>query len=168
MATYNSSSISRGDPARWGVYPKESIGEIQLGNVTLTNGDILPICLIPPNSFISYFTINFPILNPSGTTLTISLVDNAAAPTTYILSSSKGTNFSAATTFSMVDVLSTVMGAQYGATLRAIGSTGTPVVVWSSGIQLRLTVTATASAATGGTVRISYIVGFSPTYDMGV
>lgn len=168
MATYNSSSISRGDPARFGVYAKEAVGVISLGNVTLTANDLLPICPIPFGCYMSDFMLDFPILNPSGTTLAISLLDTLASPTTYINASTKGTNFSAVTTFSQLDVLQPVYCTIYGSTARSIGSTGAPVVVWTSGVVLELKVTATASAATGGTVNINYYVRWSPAYDMGV
>ena len=151
------------------MYLKETIGTIPIANnVTLTANDILPICLIPQNSFLAHFTINFPIVNPSGTTLTISLLDSLASPTTYILNSSKGTNFQALTTFSMVDVLQAVMGTQYATTARSIGASGAPVVVWTAGVQLRLKVTGTASAANSPASNITYICGFAPVYDAGV
>ena len=167
MATYNSTSIVRGDAARSGVYGQKANGLIQLGNVTVTSGDTLPICLIPFGHYISNLLINFPILNPSGTTLALSLVDTLASPTTYINASTKGTNFSALTTLSMVDMLQAVTGTQYGSTARAISASGPAVVVWTTGVMLSLSATATASAATGGTVRINYIVEFTPAYDMG-
>ena len=168
MATYNSSSISRGDPARGpNVTGVTVVGCISVGNVTLTSGDLLPICLIPANSYIKNLAINFPILNPSGTTLAISLLDTLASPTTYISASTKGTNFSAATSFAMSDMIAAVTGTQYASTARSVGSTGSAVVVWAAGVQLQLKVTATASAATGGTVNILYVVEFAPTYDAG-
>lgn len=167
MATYNSSSISRGDPARSGVYGVTAVGEINLGNITLTSGDLLPICKIPFGTFLKSIVLNFPILNPSGTTLAMSLVDTLASPTTYISASTAGTNFSAVTTLTTANIISTVMGTTYGSTVRSIGATGCPVVVWTNGVMLELSVTATASAATGGTVNISYMVEWAPAYDMG-
>ena len=168
MATYNSSSISRGDSARITTQTVSVVGVINLGNVTLTSGDLLPICKVPVNSYMTDLFINFPILNPSGTTLAITLEDTLSSKTTYISGSTKGSNFSALTTFAMVDILQAVTGTQYAGTARSIGASGAPVVVWSTGINLQLRVTATASAATGGTVNINYIVKWAPTYDAGV
>ena len=168
MATYNSSSIARGDPPRSGVYPVAVLGEITLGNITLTNNDLLPICKIPYGCFLKSALINFPIVNTSGSTLTISLLDTLASPTTYISSSSSGSNFSAATTLSTANFSNTTMGTMYGSTARTIGTSGAPVVVWTSGVVLQLKVTATATGATGGTVNISYIIEWAPNYDMGV
>jgi hypothetical protein len=177
MATYNSSSITRGDPGRLGVYGTTSIGEIALAStVTLTNGDILPICQIPNNSFIKSLILNIPIINPSGTTLTMSLEDTLASPTVYITNSASGSNFSAATTLTTANFSNTTMGTMYGATARSIGSTGCPVVVWAAtswnssanpGVGLILKVTATATAAVGSAQYISYIVEFAPNYDAG-
>lgn len=168
MAVYNSSSISRGEPARSGVYPTAVFGTVNIGNVTLTSGDTIPLCKIPFGCFLRSIVINFPILNPSGTTLAMSLVDTLASPTTYISASTAGTNFSALTTLSTVNILNAVFGTTYGATARSIGATGSPVVIWTFGVQLNLSVTATASAATGGTVNITYGLEWAPAYDMGV
>lgn len=168
MAVYNSSSISRGDPARSGVYPVAVVGTVNIGNVTLTSADTIPLCKIPYGCFLKSIVINFPILNPSGTTLAMSLVDTLASPTTYISASTAGTNFSAVTTLSTVNILNAVFGTQYGSTVRAIGASGSAVVVWATGVQLNLSVTATASAATGGTVNITYAIEWAPNYDQGV
>jgi hypothetical protein len=167
MAVYNSSSISRGDPPRSGIYGVSVVGTINLGNVTLTSGDTLPVCKIPFGCFIKSTLFNFPILNPSGTTLAISLLDTLSSPTTYINASTSGSNFSALTTLSTGNFLNAVFGTQYGSTARAVGSSGSAVVVWTSGVQLNLSVTATATAATGGTMNITYMVEFAPAYDMG-
>jgi hypothetical protein len=169
LATYNSSSVTRGDPGRIGVYGATTLGVVALGNVTLTANDLITLCYIPYGSFIKSLFINFPILNPSGTTLAISLLDTLASATTYISASTKGTNFQAVTNFAMVDVLAAVTGTTYGTTARAIGATGAPVVVWTSGVLLELKVTATASAAVGaGGASIPFMVEFAPAYDMGV
>jgi hypothetical protein len=169
LATYNSSSITRLGYARGpGVYPQKDSGVISIGNVTLTANDLLPICYIPFGCYISKFLVNFPILNPSGTTLAMSLLDTLASPTTYISASTAGTNFSALTTLSEANFISATWGTTYGATARSIGATGLAVVVWATGVQLQFKVTATASAATGTTVNIPYQVEFSPAYDMGV
>jgi hypothetical protein len=168
LATYNSSSITRGDPGRLGIYGTTAIGEINLGNVTLTANDVLPLVPIPYGCFLKTFIINLPILNPSGTTLAMSLLDTLASPTTYISASTSGTNFSAATTLSTTLIPSTVMGTMYGATARSIGATGCPVVVWTAGVILQLKVTATATAAVGSSgANISYMIEWGPSYDAG-
>jgi hypothetical protein len=146
-----------------------TLGVVALGNVTLTTADLINLCFIPYGSFIKSCFINFPILNPSGTTLAISLLDNLSSATTYISASTKGTTFQAVTNFAMVDFLAAVTGTQYGSTARTIGAAGAPVVVWVAGTMLQLKVTATASAAIGaGGASIPYMVEFAPTYDMGV
>lgn len=172
MATYNSAAITR-DPAG-GRGPNVSAVTVNTtiglaGTVTLTANDILPICYIPFGCYIKAFVLNFPILNPSGSTLAMSLVDSLASPTTYISASTSGSNFSAVTTLSMVNALAAVMGTMYGNTARSqSGTTGSAVVVWATGVQLRLKVTATATAAVTTAQIISCLIEFAPMYDGGV
>lgn len=177
MATYNSSSMTRGTPGRIGIYGTTTVGNIALGNVTLTANDTLPICQIPYGCFIKSAIINIPIVNPSGTTLAISLQDTLASPTVYINASTLGSNFSAAAQFTTATFTLATFGTQYGSTAQALGASGTQVVVWAAtnwasgyapGVGLILKVTATASAATGGALNIPYLIEFAPNYDAGV
>jgi hypothetical protein len=163
VVIFNSSDIKAGIPARLGVYPTKNVGVITIAsNTTLSSSttDTLPICNIPPNSFMSGLLINLPAL---GTSLTVSLVDNLASATTYVLQSTRG---AAGGTLTMADVLIGVLGQQYAGTAVAIGGApGTKEVVWASGAQLLLSVATSASATSGATaLNIVYMVEWSPVY----
>lgn len=172
MATYNSAAITRDPAGGRGPGTQSATTNTTIGlasGITLTNNDILPICYIPFGCYIKSFVANFPIVNPSGSTLTISVVDSLASPTTYISSSNSGSNFSAATTLTLGNFTAATMGTMYGQTSRSqSGTTGSAVVVWAANVQLRLKVTATATAAVSGAQIISCLVEFAPAYDMGV
>jgi hypothetical protein len=163
MVIFNSSDMKAGLSRGVGVYPVKYNGVITIAsNTTLSSSttDTLPICNIPNNSFLSGLIINMPAL---GASLTMSLVDNLASPTTYVLQSTRG---AAGGILTMSDLLIGVLGQQYGATAVAIGGApGTKEVVWAAGAQLMLSVT-TSSAATSGAsaLNIVYQVEWSPTY----
>jgi hypothetical protein len=163
MVIFNSSDIKAGLSRGVGVYSVKNNGVITIAsNTTLSSSttDTLPICTIPNNSYMSGLLINLPAL---GTSLTLSLVDNLASATTYILQSTRG---AAGGTLTMADVLIGVLGQQYGATAVAIGGApGTKEVVWTAGAQLMLSVATSSSATSGATaLNIVYHVEWSPTY----
>jgi hypothetical protein len=163
VVIFNSSDIKAGLSRGPGVYPIKYNGVITVAsNTTLSSSttDTLPICPIPNNSFISGLIINMPAL---GTSLTLSLVDTLASPTTYVLQSTRG---AAGGVLTMADILIGVLGTQYGATAVAIGGApGTKEVVWAAGTNLVLAVATSSGATSGATaLNIVYQVEFSPTY----
>jgi hypothetical protein len=171
MAIYNSSSITRDGFARGiGVYPVKVSGVISLAsNTTLSSAttDTLPICLIPFGCFISDIKIGFPAIGTQAS-LGLKLVDTLASPTTYISVITQGqsgglVSFGTAAAADLVN-----MGAMYGATSRTVGATGEKVLVWTAGVQLNLAVITTSTASSGGSAtNITYMIEFSPNYDMG-
>lgn len=171
MATYNSSSITRdGFPRGVGVYPIKVIGTINLAsNITLGSGapDVLPICLIPSNSFISDFKIGFPAVD-GGNALGLKLVDTLASPTTYIAAITQAQAGGTITMSQIAAAQTPNIGAMYAATSRTIGATGAKVLVWTSGVQLQLSVITSATNTSGATaLNITYMVEFAPVYDAG-
>lgn len=170
MATYNSTNIARGEPARLGVYPTKVNGVVSIGNVTLNTNDICPLVSIPQGSFLSGFMLIVPNVDTTST-IRWSLVDSLASPNTYLSAQTWGNNATTWTnmiTASNAGFAAGIFGTIYGFTARSIGSSGPPVVVWASGAQLRLKVTTGAGAATGGTVNIQFMVEWSPMSDGGV
>jgi len=170
MATYNSSSINRdGYPRGVGVYPIKVIGTINIAsNTTLGSGvpDTLPICYIPQNSFLSDFKIGFPAL---GTSVGLKLVDTLSSVTTYVAVLTQGAAGGVVTWGNAAVADQAKLGIVYGGTARAIGTTGAQVVVWTSGVQLVLSVITSGSATTGASaINITYMVEWSPGYDFGV
>ncbi len=157
MATFNSSSINRGEPARLGIYPTKVCGVVNFvtANKPATN-DLINLCKVPQNSFLSNIYISIPIL------------DNGGGPAVYISVSTKGTNFSVATNFQFADFVQTTIGTMYGNTARAITTTGPAVVAWTSNINLQLKATTGATNTVGATVQIVYMLEWSPSWDMGV
>jgi hypothetical protein len=172
MAVYNSSSITRDSGARGiGVYPVKVLGTITLAsNTTLSSAttDTLPICKIPFGCFISDIKIGFPAIGTQAS-LGLKLVDTLASPTTYITAITAGqagglVSYGSASAADLVK-----MGTMYGNTARTVGSTGQAVVVWTAGVQLNLAVITTSTASSGATaLNITYMIEFSPNYDMGV
>lgn len=137
-------------------------------NTTLGSGtpDTLPICYIPQNTYLKSFVIGFPAL---GTSVGLKLVDTLAAPTTYIAVLTQGAAGGVITWSAAAVADQAKVGTIYGATARAIGSTGQPVVVWTSGVQLVLSVITSGSATTGASaVNITYMVEWAPMSDGGV
>lgn len=179
MAIYNSSEISRGTPARLGVYPTKVNGVVNVGNVTLTNGDTLPLAYIPFGCFLSNLFIEIPNVDTTST-IRWSLLDNIASPTTYYSAQAWGNNAVSYIAPNIVingttvvaGMAANIFGTQYANTLRAIGASGPAVAVWGlvSGVYpvLQLKVTTTAGATTGGTVNIQFMLEWSPIYDAGV
>lgn len=170
MATYNGSEITRGTPARSGVYPVKVSGIVNIGNVTIANNDTMPLCYIPFGCYLSNLFITIPIIDNGGSpTLNLGLVDTLSSATVYIATSTnKGTHYSVATNFSYSDIAANILGTVYGVTARSIGASGAPVVVWASGTQLILKAGANAANATGGTINIQYMLEWAPASDMGV
>ena len=181
MATYNGSEISRGIPARLGVYPVSVNGNINIASsVTLTNGDLLPLCSIPQWAYLADVKIYIPNVDTTST-IRWSLVDNLSSPTTYFSAQTWGNNAASWVSPNVVingastaatGMAANIYGTVYGNTARSIGASGAPVVVWAlvSGAypQLQLKVTTTAGAATGGAINIPYTVLWAPAYDAGV
>src|SRR6266851_5245995 len=166
MATFNSSSINRGEPARLGIYPTKVCGVVNFvtANKPATN-DLINLCKVPQNSFLSNIYISIPILdNGGGPALVMSLQDSLASPTVYISVSTKGTNFSVATNFQFADFVQTTIGTMYGNTARAITTTGPAVVAWTSNINLQLKATTGATNTVGATVQIVYMLEWSPSW----
>ena len=169
MATYNSSEISRGIPARSGVYPVGFNGVVNIGNVTIGINDTCPLVYIPFGMYLADFKLIVPNVDTTST-IRWSLLDNMSSVTTYASAQTWGNN--ATTWFNMVTsatagIAAAAFGTIYGATARSIGSSGAPVVVWASGKQLMLKATTGAGAATGGTVNIQFQGMWAPAYDMG-
>jgi hypothetical protein len=170
MAVYNSSSISRNvGPRGIGVYPVKDSGTITIAsNITLssTTTDTLPICKIPFGCFISSLIIGFPVL---GTSLGLKLLDTLASPTTYIAVITQAAAGGVVGFGQMAATDTPKLGTIYGSTARSIGATGSPVVVWATGVQLNLAVITSSASTTGGSaVNITYQVEFAPMYDGGV
>lgn len=174
MATYNSSSINR-DPSggRIGVYPIKVLGSINIAsNTTLGSGapDTLPICYIPFGSFISNWFITFPAID-GGSGLGLKLVDNLSSPTTYLTSTTTARAGGQINMYSSTSGTTDPpkQGIMYGNTARSLGASGQQVVVWTSGTLLQLSVITSATNTSGGSaLQITYMVEFSPAYDMGV
>lgn len=105
MATYSSNIITNSSPAKFGVYPQVVQGYVSIGaSVVLATTDTIKLCLIPANTIlVPSFVIDFGDLD-SGTTLTMTLVDDVSAaslcygptgsavtsPNTYIAATSAG------------------------------------------------------------------------------
>ena len=161
-----------------GVYPVKDVGTITVSsNVTIGSGtpDNLRICYIPPNSILTDFKIAFPAGLDGGNTLVLKLIDTLATTTTYVASITTtlcGATGGILTMTQLNGVAVTdgaVWGANYGATARAIGTSGPPVKVWVSGAILQLTAVTSATNTTGASaLTISYMVEWSPVYDAGV
>jgi hypothetical protein len=184
LANYNSSSITRGDPGRGGVYEKTTIGVVNFGAVTLATADTISLCQIPYGCYVSGCYFWFPILATGGA-LTLALVDTLASPTTYIPSTTAShtavggavTNFQAASVLSFLDFAPATVGTMYGSTARAIAASGCAVVPWlatawntavPNGVGLVFNVVAGGTGAITANAKIEYVVQFAPNYDQGV
>ena len=167
MTVYNSSDITKGVPARMGVYGTKNVGVITVAsNITLGSSpqDILNICYIPNYSFMSNFMMWG--LGQFAASMQVSLQDSLTTTTTYIAAFTTGVATPVASVTTILNFDKAVVGAQYGSTAVAIaGAPGTVEKVWVSGALLQLVVTTSASATTGATaLNLSYIVEWSPTY----
>ena len=155
-----------------GVYPTKDAGTVAFVTANkLATNDLINLCFVPPNAFLSNIYISIPILdNGGGPALVMSLIDTIAAPTTYISVSTKGTNFSVATNLQFADFVQSTIGTMYGQTLRAIAAAGCAVAVYGTvpTIKLQLKVTTGAANTVGASVFIVYMVEWTPSFDMGV
>ena len=90
-ATYSSSVFGGAFPAKLGVYPVVVYGTVVIAsNTTLQTTDTINLCSIPANGILSDFDIMLPALDPSGTGLTLSLVDTTGTPMVYVSATTKG------------------------------------------------------------------------------
>jgi hypothetical protein len=177
MASYNSSSYNRiGYPRGVGVYPVWDVGTVTIASNTSFGSaapDVVNICYIPPNSIITDFKIALPALD-GGSGLGFKLVDSLTTPSTYIsattLAQAGGILTMALLTNSTTAATGFyTMGANYGNTARAIGTSGPLVKVWATGALLQLSCITSSTNTTGANaLSITYMIEFTPAYDEGV
>jgi len=179
LATFKSSSVNRlGYPRGAGVYPVKEVGVISIAsNTTFASAgpDVIQVAYIPPNSFLSDYKFWFPVLDSSGAA-GFKLVDTLTTVTTYVATTTIAVTGGLLSMESVTGGIGPTVaadigkiGSQYGTTTRAIGSSGTQVVVWASGALLTFSCITSGTNSNGATAsNIIYMLEWSPMYDGGV
>lgn len=90
MAVFNGTPIAQGDAAKYGVYNTTVKGTLAIpASTTLAAADILALCKIPANTYISDLLIEMPDLD-TGVALVYDVQDNQSTPVVYVNDSTKG------------------------------------------------------------------------------